>query len=203
MKDSRQTFRTGAGNLAKAERPATSPDVQSGPANRTIAAVIAGVAGVGKTAVGLRAAERLGWDFQDADDFHAPASVEKMRRGIPLTDEDRAAWLDSLRGLLRHRLDEGRSTVVACSALKQSYRKALLQGNAGAVIVFLKAPKEVVRQRIRARHGHFFDPELLDSQYDVLEEPVDGLVVDATRPIEDVVDDVVDLLREAAAGVNG
>lgn len=161
-------------------------------------AVLMGVSGVGKTTVGEAVARQLGWSYYDADDFHPPANVEKMRGGTPLTDADRAGWLDALHALIQDHMREGRSAIIACSALKASYRERLLSGNDGATIIYLKADYSVVEDRIRARKGHYFDAELLASQYADLEEPRGGITIDAERPVDDVVADVLDRLRDSA-----
>lgn len=163
--------------------------------SRPQAAVVMGVAGVGKTTVGRRLAERLGWEFYDGDDFHPAANVDKMSRGVALTDGDRRVWLQRLRRLIARSLDEGRPAVVACSALKKAYRTTLLRGNEGTVIVYLRAPQDVVLDRVRTRKDHFFDPKLLATQYDELEEPDDAVTVDASRPPDAVVEEVLDALR--------
>ena len=129
-----------------------------------------GVAGSGKTTVGRLLAQELGWPFFDADDFHSAANVEKMRRGEPLTDDDRMSWLAALRALV----EQQASGVLACSALKKAYREQL----AGARFVYLKANRLLLERRLDERRGHFFNPELLDSQLATLEEPGDAVIVD-------------------------
>lgn len=158
-----------------------------------------GVSGVGKTTVGRAVAERFDWDYFDGDDFHPDENVEKMRCGTPLTDEDRAGWLDELRQLIARRLRDGRPAVIACSALKKAYRDRLRRGNDGAVIVYLRAARGVVEARIRDRTGHYFDASLLESQYAALEEPADAITVDATQPLADVVEDVTSHLERIAS----
>ena len=156
--------------------------------------MIMGVAGVGKTVVGRMAADRLKWDFVDGDDYHPEANVRKMSCGVALTDDDRVHWLETLQALMRRRLDEGRSTVIACSALKAAYRRILTTGNEGVVTVYLKAPHDVVQDRIQERTAHFFNAALLRSQFEALEEPTSGIIIDATQPLNEVVDDVVESL---------
>lgn len=133
--------------------------------------ILMGVAGSGKTTIGRRLAQDLNWESFDADDFHPAANVEKMRRGEPLTDDDRVSWLAALRGLLERQT----SAVLACSALKKAYRERLT----GARFVYLKADRSLLERRLDERHGHFFNPELLDSQLAALEEPGDAVIVDA------------------------
>lgn len=150
-----------------------------------------GVAGSGKTAVGTRAAQRLVWVFLDADDFHPKSNVEKMRHGIPLTDEDRKPWLERLHEELRSRLAAGTSLILACSALKDSYRSLLHQGLSAIEFVYLNVDYDTVLDRLRHRQAHFFPKELLDSQFATLESPKDAIVVNANLPLDDVVQQVV------------
>lgn len=138
-----------------------------------------GVSGSGKTTMGRRLAAEIGWDFLDADDFHSAANKERMARGLALTDEDRAPWLDALAEALRVRARSGRGAILACSALRDSYRKRL-RVDAAVRFVYLKADAETIRRRLASRRGHFFDAGLLASQFDALEEPKDALVVDVT-----------------------
>jgi gluconokinase len=144
--------------------------------------VAMGVTGSGKTTVGEELASELGWTFHDADDFHPPANKAKMHAGIPLTDEDRWPWLRAIRRAIESALAEGRGAVVACSALKASYRAALAGGLAGVRFVLLDGPRDLLADRLASRKGHFMNPELLDSQIATLERPSDALVVDIARP---------------------
>jgi gluconokinase len=147
--------------------------------------VLMGVTGSGKTTVGRLLAAELGWQFYDADDFHPHASVEKMRRGIPLDDADRRPWLETLRELVRGCLERGEDAILACSALRESYRRLLLVGE-GVRLVHLKGDPALIRERLRRRRGHFMPPELLDSQLAALEEPGPGFEVDVTAPAPEV-----------------
>lgn len=142
-----------------------------------------GVSGVGKTTVGRLLAAGLGWPFLDADDFHPAANVAKMQAGQPLDDADREPWLATLAAALRQRLERGESAVLACSALKESYRDRLRVGPA-VRFVHLRAPREVIRRRLEERRGHFFAPDLLASQLAALEEPEGALSVDVSEPPE-------------------
>src|SRR3974377_1789879 len=144
--------------------------------------VIMGVSGEGKTTVGGALAQQLGWSFADADDFHPAANVAKMRAGIPLTDADRAPWLKSLRATIEGWIASRQSAVLACSALQQAYREQLLVGPE-VKLVFLRADLNLIAERMAARHGHYMNPALLRSQFDVLEAPRDALCLDATRPV--------------------
>lgn len=139
--------------------------------NRTLVLILMGVSGAGKTTVGTRLAEALGWEFVDGDAFHPEANVVKMSRGEPLTDEDRWPWLHAIRDFIHERLEKGDPAIVACSALKATYREVLLEDNDGAQIIHLKGSYDLIRDRMKARTDHFFDAELLDSQFEVLEEP--------------------------------
>lgn len=149
-------------------------------------AVLMGVSGSGKTTVGQALAVRLGWEFLDADDFHPPANREKMARGVPLDDTDREPWLDALAAVLRERRESGRSVVLACSALKETYRDRLRVGP-DVRFVYLKGDFALLRRRLASRHGHYFGPDLLASQLATLEEPASALVVDAGEAPADIV----------------
>jgi gluconokinase len=133
--------------------------------------IVAGVSGSGKTTVGALLAGRLGWRFADADDFHPAANVEKMRAGIPLTDEDRWPWLRAIAAWMDERIAGGENAVVACSALKRSYRDLLLDGRPQARMVFLIPDRDLLARRLAARHGHFFPEQLLGTQLVDLEPP--------------------------------
>ncbi len=149
--------------------------------------ILMGVAGAGKTTVGKRLAEALGWRFLEGDDFHPPANVAKMAAGTALTDEDRMPWLQRLRGLVVDTLARGENAVLACSALKQSYRVMLMVDPARVRWVYLWAPREVIASRVAKRAGHFMPLSLLDSQYATLEAPADALRVDVTQGPDEVV----------------
>ena len=160
--------------------------------------IVMGVAGAGKTLVGSALAQVLGWTFYDADDFHSPENVAKMHRGIGLTDADRAPWLATLRDVIDRVIRDGRNAVLACSALKESYRQVLTPGNApdGTVrFVYLDVPADVLRKRLEHRQHHYAPPELLDSQLATLEPPRDAIQVDGTLPPGDIVTAVRAALR--------
>jgi gluconokinase len=157
-----------------------------------VVVVIMGVAGSGKTTVGTALAAALGWQFVDADDQHAPESVAKMTRGEPLTDADRWPWLDRLRAVIDGALargDQGSGLVLACSALKASYRARLAGGAAGGRVRFvhLAGSPDLFRARLTGRAGHFMKPAMLDSQLATLEVPADALTVDAALPVAAIV----------------
>jgi gluconokinase len=164
-----------------------------------MAVVVMGVAGSGKTTVGIRLAEKLHCGFYDGDDYHPAASVEKMRHGQPLTDEDRMPWLDRLGQLIAEKLVEGESAVIACSALKDAYRKRLLPSDPGLAsrvrFLYLSITPEDARARLLARPGHFMPAALVASQFEALEEPAGVVRIDASRPVDDVVEDAVTASR--------
>jgi gluconokinase len=151
--------------------------------------IVMGTTGSGKTTIGSLLAERLGWEFVDADDFHPPANVEKMKHGIPLTDADREPWLKALHDKIVQWSAEGRNVVLACSALKQSYREEL-RASRDVKFVYLKGSYELFSQRVLARKGHFAKQDLLASQFATLEEPADAIAVDAAPPPEEIVAEV-------------
>jgi gluconokinase len=138
------------------------------------AIVVMGVSGAGKTVVGRRLAEDLGWRFHDADAFHPPANVAKMQAGTPLDDDDRRPWLEALAALLAAAVAAGPPVVLACSALARRHRRMLGLPHASIGLVHLAGPAEVIRQRIEQRAGHFMPATLLDSQLAVLEPPEPG-----------------------------
>jgi gluconokinase len=148
-----------------------------------------GPAGSGKTTVGSDLARRLGWRFIEGDDRHPEANVRKMASGHPLTDEDRRPWLETLADELRRAAGQNENVVLACSALKESYREKL-RVHHGVSFVFLDAPLEVLERRLKGRKGHFLPPSLLGSQLAALERPGDALRVDASRPVAEIVDDI-------------
>jgi gluconokinase len=133
--------------------------------------IVGGVAGTGKTTVGALIAGSRHWRFADADSFHSETNVAKMRAGLPLTDADRGPWLDAIGDWIDQRIAAGESAVVACSALKRSYRDRLLHGRPEVRMVFLDASPEELHDRIATRPGHFFPAKLLTSQLAALERP--------------------------------
>jgi len=147
--------------------------------------VLMGVSGCGKTTVGKILGKQLGWEFNDADDFHPPSNVAKMRAGHALTDDDRWPWLDRLNALLRGSELDGKNTILACSALRQVYRDRLEQGCKDVRWFYLKGSFELIQSRLAARKGHYMNPALLQSQFATLEEPANAIVIDIA-PAADV-----------------
>ncbi len=150
--------------------------------------VVMGVSGCGKSTIGRALAERLGATFRDADDFHPPANIDKMRSGTPLTDADRRPWLDGLNTMVK----ESGPMVLACSALKQVYRQQLANGVDGLHWVYLRTDFDTIDARMRRRE-HFMPATLLRSQFDALEEPGEdeALILDASTPVEALVEQAV------------
>jgi gluconokinase len=156
--------------------------------------VVMGVSGSGKTTIAGRLAARLKYAVADADDFHPELNVAKMARGEPLTDADRAPWLARLAEWIKRHDEAGRSTLLACSALKRRYRDVLREGAPDVSFIHLAASREALVERMKHRQGHFMPPELLDSQLATLEplEPDEaGITVDATEARDAIVEKVV------------
>ncbi len=147
--------------------------------------IVMGVSGSGKTTVGKLLAERIGYEFLDADDFHPPSNIAKMEAGKPLDDKDRLPWLE----VLRDRLNGKDRIVLACSALKQSYRE-ILRGDENVTFIYLKAEPEFVKDRLNERKGHFMKSSMLDSQFDALEEPKQAITIDAAIAPEQAVEEI-------------
>ena len=153
--------------------------------------VVMGVSGSGKSTIARPLAERLGWDFEEGDELHPAANIAKMKAGHPLTDADRGPWLLAVRGWINRELDAGRSGVITCSALKRAYRDRLRRD--GVRFVFLQGAEAMIRERVKARTGHFMPVSLLDSQFDTLEPPTpdeDPLVIDVRQPVEQQVEEI-------------
>ncbi len=156
--------------------------------------IVMGVSGSGKSTVGELLADRMGCGFSDADDFHPAAIVDKMRAGVPLTDDDRWPWLKALRLAIEGWEAAGESRVIACSALKDAYRDILAPRD-DVVFVYLKGDTETIAERLKARKGHYMNPGLLTSQFATLEEPADAIVADITPPPAAVVDEIMPQLE--------
>jgi gluconokinase len=155
--------------------------------------VVMGVAASGKSSVGQALAQALAWQFHDGDDLHSPANRAKMQAGTPLTDLDRAPWLAALRRLIGDVIAQDARAVVACSALKESYRRDMVPASAASEavrFVYLDVPRATLEERLRRRRHHFFPTSLLDSQLATLEKPADAVWVDGTLPVPEIVSSV-------------
>lgn len=151
--------------------------------------LIMGVAGSGKTLIGSMLAESLHCIFADADQFHPATNIEKMTHGAALTDSDRQPWLRAMRHAIESWTKSGQSAVLACSALKQSYRDQLTAG-VPAAIVYLKGSPELIYTRLLHRHDHFMKPEMLSSQFADLEEPADAIVVNIAQTPDQIASEI-------------
>jgi len=149
--------------------------------------ILMGVSGAGKSTVGRRLAQELGWPFHDADDLHPPANVAKMRAGVPLDDADREPWLQRVRTLVAAAAGRGEPAVMACSALKRRFREKLADGIPEVRFVHLIGAPGALRERLATRPDHFMPEALLDSQLRALEPPADALEVDAQQPVDAIV----------------
>ncbi|HEX3203835.1 MAG TPA: gluconokinase [Nitrospiraceae bacterium] len=144
--------------------------------------IVMGVSGSGKSTIGVALAHALGWDFVDADWFHSQTNIDKMSRGIPLFEDDRTPWLEALRERIHLWLAQDRSVVLACSALRSSYRRLLMVDPTRMRVVYLKGSVDLIHGRLSSRPHHFMPPELLRSQMDILEEPSDAVTIDISLP---------------------
>lgn len=149
--------------------------------------LVMGVTGSGKTTIGSLLAKQMGWRFADADDFHSAANKEKMSNGIPLTDADRLPWLESIHQAMVAWNRTGESVVLACSALKESYRE-LLSKDLPVRLVYLRGDAAYIKERLQHRTAHYAKADLVDSQFEALEEPQDAIVVDVETTPEKIVE---------------
>ncbi len=166
--------------------------------------MLMGVCGTGKSTVGRLLAQRLAWPFFDGDDFHPEANRKKMESGQPLDDDDRRPWLEALRDLIRRRLTAAGPAVLACSALKQSYRQLMVLDDPRILLVHLTGPPEILAQRLRLRRDHFMPPGLLGSQLQILEPPGgEALTLDVEASPETLCDLILEAMEtpRAAAAV--
>jgi gluconokinase len=156
--------------------------------------VVMGVAGSGKSLIGAALAHALDVRFVEGDDFHPPENIAKMSAGIPLTDEDRDGWLRALASRLRYASDAGAGVVIACSALKRSYRDILRGGSSDVQFIYLEGSRRLIGERLARRGGHYMRASMLDSQLAILEEPAPdegAWVCDVALPPQRIVDDIV------------
>jgi gluconokinase len=157
--------------------------------------VVLGVAGSGKTTVGTMLADALHCQYLEGDSLHSPENIDKMSRGVPLTDYDRGPWLSALHARMLDFFDRGQDLVVGCSALREKYREELARGIA-IRWVYLRASPALIRSRLSDRKDHFMKVDMLDSQFDALKEPSDAIVVDAGAPPRAVVNRVLSQLGD-------
>lgn len=166
--------------------------------------IVMGVSGSGKSTIAEALARRLNWRYEDGDAFHPPSNIAKMRAGHPLNDDDRRPWLQAIAAEIDRVGDADGRVIIACSALKRSYRDILVHGRDDVRIIFLNGSRELIAERLKNRKGHFMPPELLDSQFKALEipqadEPAIAVPIDA--PVEAIVDAIVAKLNvETAPG---
>lgn len=149
-----------------------------------------GVAGSGKTTIGVKLARELGWEFRDADDFHPPGNIAKMAAGIPLDDEDRGPWLLAIREFIARAQDRGESVVVTCSALKERYRQVVVTDPGVVKLVYLKGDYALILQRLHRREGHFMKDTMLASQFEALEPPQGAFTVDVAQTPDEIVREI-------------
>jgi gluconokinase len=158
--------------------------------------LVMGVTGSAKTTIAKMLAERLGYVFLEADDFHSPANKEKMHAGIPLTEADRLPWLDAIHQELVRQNKLGHNVVLACSALKESYRRHLAEG-LPLKVIYLKGSYELIRARLHARHDHFAGEAILADQFANLEEPKDAIIVSIEQSPEEIVKEILEALGQS------
>ena len=170
---------------ARSALPSQHPSPTGAP--RPSAILIMGVSGCGKTSVGQALAQHLGSRFVDADDYHPPANVDKMRAGLPLNDEDRQPWLERLNALLRHRTARGEPVVLACSALRARYREILGRRVPGLVIIHLRGDFDLIAKRLAARQHRYMPASLLRSQFDTLEPAPEAIDIDIDAELDEIV----------------
>lgn len=162
--------------------------------NNAPVVVIMGVSGSGKTTIALNLATRLGWTYEEGDALHSAANVAKMHAGTPLTDEDRAPWLKAVAAWIDNQRAQGLAGIITCSALKRNYRTVIIGRRPGVALVYLRGSFELISRRLAQRHGHFMPAELLQSQFDALEEPGPGenpVTVDVGPAPDQIADEIV------------
>jgi len=166
------------------------------------ALVVMGVSGSGKSTIGEKLAQRLGWSYEDGDRFHPSSNVAKMSAGQPLTDEDRWPWLQAIAKEIDRVCDACEHAVIACSALKRPYRDILVHGRQDVRIIYLQGTQDLIASRLALRKGHFMPPGLLASQFGTLEPPdasENPVTVSIDGSVETIVDDILRQLKLSAA----
>jgi gluconokinase len=162
--------------------------------------VVMGVSGCGKSVIGQGLAKALGWEFKDADSLHSAANVEKMSHGQPLDDSDRLPWLQSVARVIEEWIAKREQGVIACSALKEDYRKLLIAENANEIkFVYLKGSYDLFEKRMEQRQHHYMKVDMLKSQFQTLEEPHDAFIKDASLPIDQIIAQLTAAVRNATA----
>ena len=161
-----------------------------------LAIILMGVSGCGKTSVGKQLSMRLDWPFYDGDDFHPPENILKMAQGVPLNDQDRKPWLLNLNKIIHQHLENGQSILLACSALKYDYRNQLVNRNPSTIFVYLKGSFDLIFARMQARPGHYMKENMLRSQFEALEEPVDALIIDTNKNLENITEEIIEYLNQ-------
>jgi gluconokinase len=161
---------------------------------RTRIVLVTGVAGSGKTTIGMLLAHRLGWPYVEGDDFHPQANRERMARGVPLDEADRAPWLAALRARMEEVRAAGGCAVFSCSALREEHREQLAGGCDDVLLVHLSGDYETIHGRALRRQGHWFDPALVSSQFEALEAPRDALAIDVSEAPDAIVERIVQAL---------
>jgi gluconokinase len=175
------------------------------PRKAPCALIVMGVSGSGKTTIADKLAERLGWTCEDGDRYHPKSNVEKMSAGHPLTDEDRWPWLNAIADEIERVCKARGHVVVACSALKRTYRDVLLRGRDDVRIIFLNGTQQLIARRLALRKDHFMPPGLLDSQFKTLEPPgfdENAIDVSIEASVDTIVDDIVSKLQATTVGRN-
>lgn len=169
--------------------------------NNTRYIVVMGVSGCGKSTVAALLAGRLGWEFTEGDALHPESNVEKMRQGIPLTDADRTPWLQEISRTIQSWRAAGKAGVIACSALRRSYREIIAAGAEDVRFVYLRGSFSLIEQRLATRQGHYMPMSLLNSQFATLEEPgadEPAIILDTGAPAHELVNAVLDNLHLTA-----
>jgi gluconokinase len=156
--------------------------------------IVMGVSGSGKTTVGKAVSNKFGWKYYEGDEYHPAENVEKMKNWIPLNDEDRLPWLLSLRKVIEEAISKRENIVISCSALKEAYRK-ILKVSEEVKFIYLKGSYDLIRKRMEERIPHFFKPEMLKSQFDVLKEPQQAIEIDISKSSESIIGDLIDKIN--------